>query len=86
MNEMIDNKKSLRVIRMSRVCEKTGLCQSTIYDLINRGLFPIPFELVPGGRARGWFENDVDHYLEERKSASIEAQAQALLTTKRGHQ
>lgn len=59
-----------RVLRMTDVCAKTGLCASTIYVLISRGIFPRPFQLVPGGRAVGWLESDLDKYLNCRKASS----------------
>jgi prophage regulatory protein len=61
---------SSRVIRMSDARTKTGLCTSTIYDLISRGIFPKPFPLVPGGRAVGWLEADLDRWLTQRKYES----------------
>ena len=61
---------SSRVIRMSGARTKTGLCTSTIYDLISRGIFPRPFPLVPGGRAVGWLEADLDSWLIQRKHES----------------
>lgn len=71
--EMQGNNGSSRVLRMDDACSKTGLCASTIYDLITRGVFPKPFRLVPGGRAVGWYESDLDNYLAQRKRASEEA-------------
>ncbi len=59
-----------RVLRMVHACKKTGLCSSTIYDLVSRGLFPRPFQLVPGGRAVGWLEDDIDWWILSRKSAA----------------
>jgi prophage regulatory protein len=59
-----------RVLRMSEICRKTGLCQSTIHDLVNRSIFPKPFQLVPGGRAVGWLEENIDQWILERKAKS----------------
>lgn len=70
--EMETNTSSSRVVRMDAARTKTGLCASTIYDLISRGVFPKPFRLVPGGRAVGWFESDLDDWLAKRKLASEE--------------
>lgn len=61
---------SPRIIRMADACRKTGLCQSTLYALIARGVLPKPFQLVPGGRAVGWFEADLDLWLNRRKRES----------------
>ena len=54
-----------RIIRMKRVREKYPLSESSIYEKIKRGLFPAPFTLSEGGRARGWFEDEIDDYLEK---------------------
>ena len=54
-----------RIIRMNGVRAKYPLSQSSIYDKIKRGLFPAPFALSEGGRARGWFEDEIDDYLEK---------------------
>jgi prophage regulatory protein len=59
-----------RILRMRDNCLKVGLGQSSIYDLVSRGLFPKPFPLVPGGRAVGWLEEDIDQWISERKAAS----------------
>ena len=59
-----------RILRMRDNCLKVGLGQSSIYDLVSRGLFPKPFPLVPGGRAVGWLEEDIDQWISERKADS----------------
>jgi|LauGreDrversion4_2_1035121.scaffolds.fasta_scaffold29328_4 prophage regulatory protein len=64
------NVTSPRVMRMSDATWKTGLCASSIHDLVSRGLFPRPFQLVPGGRAVGWLEDDIDRWIYSRKAAS----------------
>jgi prophage regulatory protein len=66
---MDTSQRSTRVLRMVDACKKTGLCSSTIYDLVSRGLFPRPFQLVPGGRAVGWLEDDIDWWILSRKAA-----------------
>jgi predicted DNA-binding transcriptional regulator AlpA len=62
--------KQRRVIRMKRLREKYPYSESSIYDQIKRGLFPAPFPLVEGGRARGWFEDEIDEYLTARAASS----------------
>lgn len=61
---------STRILRMRENCQKTGLCQSTIHDLVTRGIFPKPFTLIPGGRAVGWLEHDIDQWILDRKDAA----------------
>ena len=62
-----------RILRMRDICLKVGLGQSSIYDLVNRGLFPKPFPLVPGGRAVGWTEDNIDQWILEREADSKRA-------------
>lgn len=56
---------------MSRLCHKIGLKRSTVYDLIARGKFPRPIQLVQGGRAVGWEEAAIDEWLAQRKADSL---------------
>lgn len=59
-----------RILRMREICQKLGLCPSTVHDLVARGIFIKPFTLIPGGRAVGWLEVDVDQWICDRKEAS----------------
>ncbi len=63
-------KKSDRIIRMPEVRHKTGLCNSTIYDLTKKGQFPPSLKLIPGGRAAGKLESQIDQWILERKESS----------------
>lgn len=63
--------QSRRILRMRDICQKLGLCPSTVYDLVARGVFIKPFTLIPGGRAVGWLEVDVDQWIFDRKEASL---------------
>lgn len=62
----MENKKEIQILRMKDLHVKVGLRPSTIYALIAQGKFPAPFKFVPGGRAAGWLEDTVDHWLENR--------------------
>lgn len=62
---------SIRVLRMKGITKKIGLSESLIHDLVARGIFPKPFPLVPGGRAVGWIEEDVDAYINGQKTAGV---------------
>jgi prophage regulatory protein len=73
--EMQTSPTSSRVLRMRGTTEKVGLCPSLIYALVARGDFPRPILLVPGGRAVGWLEGDLDLWLAERKGASERSQS-----------
>lgn len=60
----------LRVIRHNQVCQKLGISSAKLFDMQAKGIFPKPFTLIPGGRAVGWLEEDIDQWILERKSAS----------------
>lgn len=65
----------LRVIRHRQTCAKLQISSAKLYDMVARGQFPKPFTLVPGGRAVGWLESDIDSYLLTRKAASMQEAA-----------
>jgi prophage regulatory protein len=62
---------AVQVIRHAKVCEKLQISSAKLFDMVARGQFPKPFSIVPGGRAVGWLESDVDCYVLDRKMASI---------------
>lgn len=55
------------ILRRRQVEEVTGLARSTIYDLMRRGLFPVPVRLSK--RAVGWVYRDVKIWIENRTAA-----------------
>jgi prophage regulatory protein len=55
-----------RVLRFDEVRMKTGLCRSHIHQLISRQQFPRQLKLVPGGRASGWLESQVNQWIADR--------------------
>lgn len=57
----------LRVIRHAQVRAKLRVSSSKLFDMCAKGLFPKPFTLIPGGRAVGWLERDVDEWILARK-------------------
>lgn len=61
---------SRRILRMRDIHQKMGLSPSTVHDLVARGVFIKPFTLIPGGRAVGWLEEDVDQWIFDRQIAS----------------
>lgn len=52
------------LLRLPAVRARTGLPKATIYWLIQRGLFPRPLKLIPGGRAVGWRQSDIDAWID----------------------
>ena len=53
-----------KVLRLPQVIEITGLSRSTIYLRIANDEFPKAVSL--GGRAVGWFERDIQDWLDVR--------------------
>lgn len=62
--------ETLKVIRHNQVCAKLQISSAKLFDMVAKGQFLKPFTLVPGGRAVGFLERDVDTWILERKSAS----------------
>lgn len=58
--------KTGRIIWMNELVYKIGYAKSTIYGLVKEGRFPQPFRLLPDGRAKGWFEETIDQWLQDQ--------------------
>ncbi len=56
--------KSRRILRLPEVKVKVGLGHDSIYRGGREGWFPKPVKLTP--RASGWFEDEVDQFLNQR--------------------
>ena len=52
-----------KIIRRTEVLKRTGKATSTIYEQIQKGLFPRPVKLGP--RSVGWVEDEVDDHVEK---------------------
>ncbi|MFV0508307.1 MAG: helix-turn-helix transcriptional regulator [Shewanella algae] len=57
-----------RLIRMSEVIQRIGLCKASVYNRIASGTFPKPIS-IGGGRV-AWLESDVDQWISERLAAA----------------
>ena len=57
-----------KILRLDNVKSKTGLSRSTIFRLMDEGLFPHQINL--GLWAVGWLESEVDNWLDEKISSS----------------
>ena len=60
----------VQVIRHAQVCRKLQISSAKLFDMCAKGQFLKPFTLIPGGRAVGFLERDVDQWILERKAAS----------------
>jgi prophage regulatory protein len=74
LQELKDNlyqlilRKPPRIIRHSVVRDRLSVSAAKLFDMIAKGQFPKPFTIVPGGRAVGWLESDVDAWIVERST------------------
>ena len=55
-----------RIVRPSEARNRLGVSRAKLADMVAQGQFPKPFTIVPGGRAVGWLEADVDKWILER--------------------
>lgn len=60
----------VQVIRHAEVCKKLQISSAKLFDMVAKGQFLKPFTLVPGGRAVGFLEKDVDQWILQRREAS----------------
>jgi prophage regulatory protein len=67
------NPPTMRVIRPSEARDRVGVSRAKFADMIAKGQFPKPFTIIPGGRAVGWLERDVDAWIMDRCAAAQEA-------------
>jgi prophage regulatory protein len=61
----------VQIIRHNQVCQKLGISSAKLFDMVAKGLFPKPFVLIPGGRAVGWVEQDIDEWILGRKQTHL---------------
>jgi prophage regulatory protein len=54
----------MRILRYPKVEDLTGLKHSAIYERIAKGTFPKPISLGP--KARGWLEEEIFAWINER--------------------
>lgn len=59
----------IRIVRHAEARKKLKVSAATLFDMCAKGHFPKPFVIVPGGRAVGWLEHEVDQWILDRKSA-----------------
>jgi len=59
-----------QILRMPDLIAKVGMSRPTIDRLARAGAFPKPIPLGKGTRALGWFEHEIDAWLDERAAVS----------------
>ena len=67
------SKRSRRIRRMAHLRTRYPFSESHIYSLIKQGKFPKPFPLIPGGRAKGWYEDVIDEFFANCTADETEA-------------
>lgn len=72
MLEIKEKNKLKKLVRIKTVVNLTGLSKSYIYDLQNKCLFPKSIQLVEGGTAVAWVEQEVLDWIESRIQARDE--------------
>ena len=55
---------NIKIVRLPKVKEMTGLSRSSIYLRISENAFPKQINL--GGRAIGWLESDIQDWINQR--------------------
>jgi prophage regulatory protein len=60
----------VQVIRHAQVCRKLQVSSAKLFDMCAKGQFPKPFQLIPGGRAVGWLEEDINRWILQRKESA----------------
>lgn len=65
---MPDTRNTTNILRLPAVIARTGLSRSSLYKRISENTFPPPRSL--GGRAVGFFESDVDDWLNKLATKS----------------
>lgn len=69
-NSLNDPGPPVQIIRHVKVCQKLDVSSAKLFDMVAKGQFPKPFIIVPGGRAVGWLESDVNDWIVHRSSAA----------------
>ncbi|WP_369919966.1 AlpA family phage regulatory protein [Marinomonas polaris] len=59
----------MRFLKLQQVMDKTSLCRSSIYNLINAGQFPKNVTVM--GRRKAWLESEIEDWM-MRKIEGIE--------------
>jgi prophage regulatory protein len=58
-----------RCLRMSEVCDKTGLRETALRQQVAAGTFPPPFKI--GQRAIAWLADDIDRWIADRAARRL---------------
>jgi prophage regulatory protein len=65
-NQSLSSVLRRALLRKREVLARTGLSNTSLYQLIQEKKFPAQVLLVPGGRAVAWNEEDIDAWINDR--------------------
>ncbi|AWX99291.1 transcriptional regulator [Marinomonas primoryensis] len=51
----------MRFLKLQQVMDKTSLCRSSIYNLINAGKFPKNVTVM--GKRKAWLESEIEDWM-----------------------
>ncbi len=66
---------SSRIVRPHEVSSRLGVSRAKFADMVAKGQFPKPFTIIPGGRAVGWLDGDVNAWIMQRSTTAQEVVA-----------
>tara|TARA_A100001011_G_C13884175_1_gene664213 strand:- start:34 stop:255 length:222 start_codon:yes stop_codon:yes gene_type:complete len=66
MEKNMQSRQSNRILRYPEVKKLIPFSKSYIYALMAKGKFPKNIKLIDGGRAMGWWEEDIDQFINKR--------------------
>ena len=69
--EIDRRQQPLRVLRHLEVRTKLNVSAAKLFDMVSKGQFPKPFTIIPGGRAVGWLDGDVDAWILQRRQTEV---------------
>ena len=68
---MIIDNLSKRILRFKDVQKLIPFSRSYIYNLISQGRFPAQVKLIEGGRGAGWWEHEIQDYVNQRYTEHV---------------
>ena len=68
---MIIDNPSKRILRFKDVQKLIPFSRSYIYNLISQGRFPAQVKLIEGGRGAGWWEHEIQDYVNQRYTEHV---------------
>ena len=72
--EQLVDVPAARIIRPDEVRDRLGISRAKFAKMIAEGQFPKPFTIIPGGRAVGWLDSDVNAWIFNRSSGAQKGQ------------